>query len=368
MKILQINSSKTYGGGERHFVDLCRGLVESGQEVHVAIRPACEWKKRLDFIPKENINQLSMLNSTDVFSARRLSQIVRSQNIDIIHAHVARDYPLAAVASMSAPGARLIITRHLMFRLKNINRILLRRVDAAIGVSEAVAQKLRDILPKEKVVCVHNGLDATSFDADEITKISKEFRFKYDIPYDVPVVTHIGALKKLKGHLDFVRAAGLVGKQNPDVRFVLIGKSNSSNEKFLDELKRATDQSGVADRLIFIDWLDDISPALISSNIFSSFSHSESFGLTVLEAMANRMAIVASRTDGHTELIRDREEGLLFDIGDHEQGAELINELLTDEELIRNLAAAAQATATERFNTKRMIDDTLRVYRYVWNS
>lgn len=368
MKILQINSSKSYGGGERHFVDLCRGLSEAGQEVHVALRPACEWKNRLDFLGRDKLNFLSMLNSTDVFSAQKLAKIVRENNLDIIHAHVARDYPLAAVASLRAPGSKLIITRHLMFRLKNINRMLLRRVDAAIGVSEAVSEKLREIIPKEKVVCVHNGLNVEVREKREQKRLLKEFRFEHGIAYDVPLVTHIGALKKLKGHVDFINAASIIHDHNPRTKFVIIGKSNDARHRFRDELLSLVESKGLSEYVVFIDWMEDITPALVASDVFCSFSHSESFGLTVLEAMANRVPVVASRTDGHTELITDREEGLLFDIEDVETASDLVIQLLNNKDLRRNLAAAGEATAKEVFNVERMIEDTLRVYRYVWNS
>ena len=158
MRILQINSSRSFGGGEKHFVDLCRGLHEKDQEVFPVLRPGCSWSSKLNFLPEENISRLAMLNSADIISAGKLGKIIRTRNIDVIHAHLARDYPLAAVASLQATGAKLVITRHVMFPLKNINRLLLKNVDTAIGVSEPVTEKLRHIFPKEKVVCIPNGL------------------------------------------------------------------------------------------------------------------------------------------------------------------------------------------------------------------
>ena len=69
MRILQISSAKNFGGGERHFVDLCRGLASRGHEVFVALRPTSEWQARLDFIPPENVLRVSIRNSFGVLSA-----------------------------------------------------------------------------------------------------------------------------------------------------------------------------------------------------------------------------------------------------------------------------------------------------------
>ncbi|HMJ09518.1 MAG TPA: hypothetical protein VK468_10960, partial [Pyrinomonadaceae bacterium] len=60
MRVLHISSAKTYGGGERHFVDLCRGLQSRGHEVFAALRPTNEWQGRLDFIPPENVLHVSI--------------------------------------------------------------------------------------------------------------------------------------------------------------------------------------------------------------------------------------------------------------------------------------------------------------------
>src|SRR5688572_33408067 len=71
MRILHVSSARTFGGGERHFVDLTRGLTERGHEVFAALRPSCSWKNRLDFLPPERLYQVSIRNSFGVLSAMR---------------------------------------------------------------------------------------------------------------------------------------------------------------------------------------------------------------------------------------------------------------------------------------------------------
>ncbi|MCA1589135.1 MAG: glycosyltransferase, partial [Acidobacteria bacterium] len=92
MRILHVSSARYFGGGERHLVDLTRGLHRRGHEVFVALRPTNEWQTRLSFLPPENIFHVSIRNSFGVLSAMRIAEFVRDNRIDIIHAHVARDY------------------------------------------------------------------------------------------------------------------------------------------------------------------------------------------------------------------------------------------------------------------------------------
>lgn len=92
MRILQLSSAKTYGGGERHLVDLCRELKERGHEIFVALRPTNEWQSRLDFVLLRTFFMFSIRNSFGMFSAKRIGRFLTKNKIDIIHAHVARDY------------------------------------------------------------------------------------------------------------------------------------------------------------------------------------------------------------------------------------------------------------------------------------
>ena len=101
MRVLQISSAKTYGGGERHVIDLSRGLLERGHEVFAAVRPTCTWRKRLDFLPEEHVFEVSIRNSFGVLSAMRIAEFVRDNDIELIHAHVARDYVPASIACMA---------------------------------------------------------------------------------------------------------------------------------------------------------------------------------------------------------------------------------------------------------------------------
>ena len=106
MRILHISSSRTFGGGERHVADLTRGLADRGHEVFVALRPTNEWQHRLNFLSPENIMHVSIRNSFGVLSSMRIADFVRQNKIDIVHAHVARDYIPASIAASMHNASR----------------------------------------------------------------------------------------------------------------------------------------------------------------------------------------------------------------------------------------------------------------------
>src|SRR4051794_39147388 len=148
MRVLHISSAVNFGGGEKHIVDLLRGLQERGNETFVALRPTNKWQSRLDFIPAGNILHVSIRNSFGVFSAKRIADFVRENHIDIIHAHVARDYIPASIATMASKRAKFVLTRHVLFPLKPFNRFALRNLSTAVAVSSGVERSLANIFPE----------------------------------------------------------------------------------------------------------------------------------------------------------------------------------------------------------------------------
>src|SRR5256886_17093531 len=114
MRILQICSAREIGGGERHLADLANALARRDHEVFAGLSPASPVRAELQSLPAENLVELPMRNSLNLASALKLSRFVRQHQIEIVHAHVARDYPLAALAT-GRSQAHLILTRHVLF-------------------------------------------------------------------------------------------------------------------------------------------------------------------------------------------------------------------------------------------------------------
>src|SRR5437016_1164464 len=101
MKILQVCSAESLGGGERHVADLTRALIARGHELHLAVRRPSPLRKALADLPV-NWHEVELRNAIDWFSARRLAAIIREAHIEVLHAHVARDYTVCGLAAKLA--------------------------------------------------------------------------------------------------------------------------------------------------------------------------------------------------------------------------------------------------------------------------
>lgn len=363
MKILQVSSAKNFGGGEKHLVDLVNGLQNRGHEIFLAVPQDSPISEKLENFPPENVLQVKIKNSADVLAAAKIANFIRTKEIEIVHAHAAKDYLPASVAVRFAKKAKLILTRHVLFSMKRTQKFALSNVSKVIAVSSGVEAILQKTFPKEKIVKIPNGIEVEKWTNADKEKLFREFRFLHDIPFDALLVGTVGELKRLKGQQEFVLAANELAKKFPETHFVIVGADNSYKKDFRRELKRLVKVFDLEDRFLFLDWVENTAPLLSAMDIFVSASHSESFGLAILEAMASEKAIVATETEGAKELIENEKSGKLVEVKQPLKLAEKIEEFLSDENLRDSFGAQAEETARQNFSLEKMIERTEKLYQ-----
>lgn len=365
LKILQISSAQTLGGGERHLADLANGLARRGHEVYAALRPKSPLIGELKEVPAENITTLSLRNSLDAKSARELAKLVSKNDIEIVAVHMARDYPLAAYAARMNPAARLIVTRHVLFPLSRLHRITLTRAARIIAVSQAVARQLRAdrVAPPERISVVLNGIDVARFAKAKQQFERSRFLREWKLPTDSLLVGTVGELTPLKGQEEFLRAAATVAQQYPNAYFIVAGIDHSRGNKHRARIEHLIEELKLTERVRLIGWLEDLAQLYCGLDLFVSASHTESFGLAIAEAMASGTAVVATETEGARELIKQGDSGLLVPIGEVDKLAQAIVMLLKDPDERVRLTCAAQQAAAASFDVERMIAQTEELYR-----
>jgi glycosyltransferase involved in cell wall biosynthesis len=372
LRILQVSSARAFGGGERHLADLARGLAARGHEVFAALSPSSPLLDKLGAIPDSNILKLPLRNALDLASASRLARFAREKRVEIIHAHVARDYTLAAFAARRANAARLVLTRHVLFPLSRVHRLTLSNVSRVVAVSEAVARALRaqSIFPADRIRVVANGIDLRRFD-DARAEVERESR-RFDSSQHPPQsgtprrplrVGIVGELSEVKGQENFVRAVAVVaGRFNEEVEFVIVGEDESRSGEYRARVERLISELNLAGRVRLMGRLEDVAGVVASFDVFVSASNSEAFGVAMVEAMACAVPVVATATMGAREIVEDGATGLIVAVGDTGALAAAVVSLLEDEARRLALGARSRDAARERFSLERMIEATERVY------
>jgi glycosyltransferase involved in cell wall biosynthesis len=364
LRILHISSARALGGGEKHLVDLARALAQRGHDVYVALRPGSLLREQLASLPAKNLIALPLRNALDIGSAMKLSRIVRELGIEIVHAHMARDYPLAALATRRNRAVRLIITRHVLFPLKRFHALTLSHVARVIAVSEPVARALNNqgIFPARKISVVANGIDVEKFDEAGRDAARASICGSLQINERRLLVGTLGEIKSLKGQEEFLRAAAIIAGQFAEAEFIIAGADSSHTGEHRAALERLIVELNLSGRVHLMGWLDDVAPLLKALDVYVSASRTESFGLAIVEAMASGVAVVATATEGARSIIKDGVTGQLVNIGDVEELAANVVGLLSNANERSRLSSLAREAARERFSLERMVAETERIY------
>jgi glycosyltransferase involved in cell wall biosynthesis len=230
--------------------------------------------------------------------------------------------------------------------------LTLRRVSRVIAVSRAVAESLRGrhIFNDEQIVVIHNGIDANRF--GDLRARTEKLR-----------VGMAGHLAPIKGQEDLIRAAAVICAERNDVEFIIAGEDKSPGGENRRFLERLIDKLNLQGRIQLVGWVDDMPRFLSSLDVFVSPARSEPFGLTIVEAMAGGVPVVATMSEGAQEIIDPDITGVMVPIADIKAIAAAIRPLLDDQNLASSLSQRARDIVREKFSLERMVDETENVYR-----
>jgi glycosyltransferase involved in cell wall biosynthesis len=229
-----------------------------------------------------------------------------------------------------------------------------------------VADRVRsdNIFDAADIVVIHNGVDLARFKPNVSTREYTRRLFQAG-PRDSYLVGMTGHLAPIKGADEFIRASAVVARRRDDVTFVVAGEDKSRAGENRRRLERLVGDLGLGGRVHLPGWVDDVPSLLSALDLFVSPSRAEPFGLSIIEAMACGVPVIATRSEGAGEILEDGVTGLLVPLGDHEALAGAICALLDDGRRSADMAARALEAVRDRFSLERMVTATEQLYRSV---
>jgi glycosyltransferase involved in cell wall biosynthesis len=366
VKVLQLSSARAYGGGERHFADLANALSERGHDVYAALSQASPLQAKLARLSASRVVALPLRNALDLPSATRLARFIRAHQIEIVHAHLARDYPVAAFAARRAGSVPFVLTRHVPFAMSGLHKLILARVARVIAVSEGVARGLRarHIFPDEKIRVIPNGISVAVLERALEDFDRAEFRRRLWADASL-YVGMVGELSPVKGQEEFVRAAAMIVRHEnfTSARFLIVGDDKSRGGETRARLESLIAEHELQDHVRLLGHVSELTPLIASLDLYVSASRAEAFGLATLEALMCGVAVVATETDGAREMIDEGVNGKLVPVGDARSLTRAMLQLLRDDDERARIGERARAESRARFSLERMVDATEKVYR-----
>lgn len=281
-----------------------------------------------------------MRNLSDLGSLRKLTSIIRKQSVDIVHCHLGISTFLGLLAARLAGCRRRVATRHFVSDqyttvspavyplYLSIYKWMGMETDVMICVSETVRRAVvgREKMPKRKCVVVPNGIPLPG--GGDRDKTRKEVREEFGLPADSKLVLTLSRLMPEKGLETLIDAAGMCAHRVPDAAFIVAGEGD-----LREKLRGRAAKLGIDERFIFTGFRADAQRLLAAADVYVLPGMKESFGISLLEAMALGVPSIAMNVGGPVEIIKSGESGFLLLPGNAAALAGKIENLLSDPEL-----------------------------------
>ena len=366
INILFLLPSLKLAGAETQVIDLINGMDNDRFNKHIVIYE--NNLEQFDRLDTDNIRfqELRKKSFFDISLFRKIAAIIDQNKIDVMHCSLQHSIMVGWFsARMSVSKPKMIGALH---TTKNVNlkneiidkyfyRWILKRFDRIIFVCQSQKEYWIKKYPEleDKSDVVYNGVDTIKYSADyqggqEVTEI----KGKYKLDSNYPVVSCVAGFRKEKGHKILIEAFKGIDEE---AYLMLVGDGPLKKEIQNEVLK-----THKADKVIFTGEIRDVRPILKVSDLMVLASTAvETFSMSMLEAMAMGVPVMASDTGGLSEAICNGENGQLIVPGDIMQLAQELKRLLSNPELMKKMGGHARETVVNRFGRHQMIERTSNI-------
>lgn len=305
---------------------------------------------------------VAYVKKNKVFSLiRPIIKLIKTQDIDVLHIHDSSALSAAIIAKIFVnKEVKLIYSRkrnnpiknNFLKKLKYNNKY----INKIISVSKAVEKIFHDInLPAEKLLTIYDAIDVQSFENKSKTGFLLN---ELNLTSEKIIVGNISSLSKQKDLVTFINTAEIVCQKNNNVHFVILGKG--SEEK---NLKQLVEEKGLTKKIHFLGFKSNAETYLQEFDLLLMSSVTEGLPLTIYEAFASKIPIVATKAGGIPEVIIDGENGFLTEIGDEKSLAQKCLLLIEDTYLANKFKERSFNVVKERFDLTNLEESYLNFYQ-----
>jgi glycosyltransferase involved in cell wall biosynthesis len=353
MNILILTNHLNIGGITRYVLNLSYGLKKQGNRVFVGSMPG--WGEK--FLNENDITFLRLpLETKCIFSPRIifsyfiLKRFIHRENIQLVHAQTRITQFLASLLSKKLNIA-YISTFHGFYRPHLMRKMLPCLGDLTIAISQAVGQHLIEDfnLNKKNLRVIYNSVSP---------ELGRSIDKDYAHLKGNPTLSIIARLSAEKGHILLLSAFRQLIRDYPQARLLVVGSGRKQ-----EELKDWVRRENLTTQIIFLGNVPELSSLFKIVDVSVLPSTLEGLGFSILEAQANGVPVVASSVGGITEVIKDRETGILVKPGNPFELYQGIRLLLEDALLRQEIVNNAKQQIKERFSLDKMVGQVESVYK-----
>jgi glycosyltransferase involved in cell wall biosynthesis len=365
LKILHLISSSGFLGAENVVLELSKETTKAGFWVTIGIM---ENRNNLhmelaDRARSEGL-QVQIFPCRGRFDRRTIASVrdfIDSEQPNIMHSHGYKSnfYAWRAIAGSNIPW---IVTNHLWkrttFALKGyacLDSLLIRRADRVVAVSDEIASEMMNRgISSQKIIIIDNGVNLERFRVIRNDDLRNSFGFNGTSK----VIGTIASLTSEKGHIYLLEAARQVIDKCPECRFLIVG--DGGQRQFLAE---KTSHLGLAEKVLFAGSRKDVPEILLMLDVFVLPSLKEGLPMALLEAMASKVPVIATKVGAIPNVIENEMSGILISPEKPDAIAEAINTILSDGNSAKEMARRGFEKVRDHFSLKKMAEKYLSVYK-----
>jgi len=372
---MRIIARLNVGGPAIHVSILTRGLRDADFWTTLVTGVISEQEGDMSYLAREMGIEPLVIPSlqreisplADLRTLIALIRLMRQERPHIVHTHTAKAGLIGRLAAYLCRVPVIVHTFHgHIFRGyfgQAQTQLFLWLERAAALVSDVIltiSDGLRDdligyrIAPPDRIRVLPLGLDLDSL--THLDGLRGMLRREWSISTDTPLVGIIGRLVPIKNHELFLQTASLVLQRMPQTRFVIVGGGERRAE-----LEGLTAQMGLADVVYFTGWRQDLQVIYADLDVLVLTSTNEGTPVSIIEAMAAGVPVVATAVGGVPDVLRGGELGEMTPPGDPHALAEAILRTLQQRSVQR--LQDAQMWALEQYGVERLVTSIRTLYR-----
>ncbi len=364
LRVLQLISSLPVGGAEDLVAAMVKGLNPGRFQVQAAtlgpLGAVGQELARAGY-PVGALN-MDLKHTPMVKIVARLRRLIREIKPDILHTHLYHPNLYGRLAALGLGLRGVVASVHNSYTRVKVHRglwnfLLSAATDKVLVSSPRVWQDVRtwDRVPARKLEIFPYGVRV-----DELDISLDPADIRAELGVSGFILGLVGRLEEQKGQRHLLAALPELARQIPDLAVLLVGEGRERQP-----LEGLAEERGVSHLVRFLGTRRDLPRIFRALEVFVHPSLWEGLPLTLLMAMGARLPVVGTRVSGITEVIADRENGLLVPPGDSQALAAAILELYRRPELRRRLAEAARRTVVAEYSQEAMLRRLERLYLHI---
>jgi glycosyltransferase involved in cell wall biosynthesis len=381
VKILRVIARLNMGGPALHVAYLTEGLTRRGYDTTLVSGSLARGEDSMAFVADAHgvevvrIDELGREISPlrDLLATIRLAKLIRKERPQILHTHTAKAGTVGRVAALLAGSRRPPIIVHTFHghvlrgyfgRVRSLFfRLLERRLAVGTTALIAVSPQVRDdlvalgVAPRERFVVIRLGIELDERVTPEQNGRVEGRRY-LGIPGDRFAVGWIGRMTAVKRTDDVLIAFKSLRDSGVDAVLCMVG---DGPDRF--PLEQRAHDLGVARDTVFLGYQEDVAPFYAAFDALVLPSANEGTPVTVIEALAAELPVVATRVGGVPDVVRDGEDGFLVEAGATDDLADRLAQLAGDPALRARMGKQGRERVLPRYAVDRLVDDVDELYR-----